>query len=76
MTRNRLLFLRRNVSGITFYLAVLYFFVLAFPKNIIKHLLKGEFEHTKAMLNGLTWHFQNNNSVIHQNKPLLSKQMQ
>jgi hypothetical protein len=74
MTRNRLLFLRRNVSGITFLLAILYFFALAYPKNFIKHLIKGEFKHTAAIINGIKWHLKNNNNNIHKNKTLFSQQ--
>ncbi len=67
LTRNRILFLRRNVEGFTFVAAITYFLVFAFPKNLLKHLLKGEKEHVISLLKGLTWHLQTNASKIHQN---------
>ena len=40
MNRNRVLFIRRNSKGITFLLAIIYFFVISLPKNTIKYLFE------------------------------------
>jgi|TARA_R110000737_G_scaffold322230_1_gene334519 GT2 family glycosyltransferase len=64
MNRNRLLFLRRNVEGITFYLAMTYFFLISFPKNTIKYLFNKA--HLFALYKGVYWNFHNHN--IHQNQ--------
>lgn len=64
LNRNRLLFLRRNVEGITFYLAMIYFFLISFPKNTIKYLFNKA--HLFALYKGVFWNFHNHN--IHQNQ--------
>ncbi len=72
MNRNRLLFLRRNVKGITFWLAMSYYFLISFPKNTIKYLFNKE--HLSALYRGVFWNFQNYN--IHKNEKLTSKSRQ
>jgi len=72
MNRNRLLFLRRNVKGITFWLAMSYYFLISFPKNTIKYLFNKE--HLSALYRGVFWNFQNYN--IHKNEKLTSKTRQ
>lgn len=72
MNRNRLLFLRRNVKGITFWLAMSYYFLISFPKNTIKYLFNKE--HLSALYRGMFWNFQNYN--IHKNEKLTSKSRQ
>ncbi|HTF81421.1 MAG TPA: glycosyltransferase family 2 protein [Cytophagales bacterium] len=61
MTRNRLLFMRRNYSGFPLVMSMLFFIFLAVPKNTIKFAMK-----SKALLSsfykGITWnltHFSN-----------------
>ena len=58
-TRNRLIYLRRNIQGITFLISLLYFMFLAFPKNILTHLFKSEFHLLKSYWRGAIWHLQN-----------------
>jgi GT2 family glycosyltransferase len=65
MNRSRLLFLRRNVSGITFPLALMYQLLVSIPKNALVFLLKGYPGHFKAYSNAVTWHI----------KHLLSKEL-
>ena len=64
INRNRLLFLRRNLNGITFLLAMIYFFLISFPKNTIKYLFNKE--HLSALYRGVFWNFSN--YKIHQNE--------
>jgi GT2 family glycosyltransferase len=59
LNRNRILYLRRNVHGFTFLLAVLYQFLVSVPKNMIMFLLKGQFKLFIAYKNALGWHFTN-----------------
>ena len=54
--RNRLLFLKRNYSGIQKLVGLIYLLLFAFPSKIIKHLLSREFQHTKALVRALLWH--------------------
>lgn len=68
ITRNRILYLRRNVSGFKFYLALLYQFLIAVPKNMLVYLLKGQFQHFISMKNAVGWHFVNAfNPEVHNN---------
>jgi len=56
LTRNRLLFTKRNIIGIQKYLAILFFLVVAVPKRFFLLLVKGEYPHAKALFYGLLWH--------------------
>lgn len=57
MNRARVLYLRRNLHGITFLIALLYQTVVAIPKNLMVYLIKGEFGHLKAYARAISWHF-------------------
>ncbi|PCI96304.1 MAG: dTDP-Rha--alpha-D-GlcNAc-pyrophosphate polyprenol alpha-3-L-rhamnosyltransferase [Flavobacteriales bacterium] len=63
MNRNRLLFLRRNTEGITFLLAMGYYFLITVPYNTFKYLFHKE--HLSALYRGFFWNFMHFN--IHQN---------
>jgi GT2 family glycosyltransferase len=66
MNRNRLLFVRRNSSGITLFLAVIYFFLIPLPKNTIKYLF--DKKHLSALYRGVAWNIRNFN--INKNQQL------
>jgi len=71
VNRNRIIFLRRNVHGLKFLMALLYQFLIAVPKNMLVYLFKGQFKHFVAYKNAIGWHFPNAfNSEIHKNKSL------
>lgn len=72
MNRSRLLYLRRNVVGITFLISVLYQLLFAFPKNILSFMLKknGK-EHLEAYFKAIYWHISHHNTPeIHFNPTL------
>lgn len=70
MSRNRWIFLRRNIKWPIFLLTSLYYFFIALPKNLIMHVLKGEFKHANTYLKGFS------KSIfikdLHSNPPLTS----
>lgn len=66
MNRNRLLFVRRNSSGITLLLAVIYFFLISLPKNTIKYLF--DQKHLSALYRGVIWNISHFN--INKNEQL------
>lgn len=66
MHRNRLLFIRRNFTGLQRWSGVLFFLLAAAPKQSIVHLLRGEINHLKAVWRGVGWHLQSQN--VHQNR--------
>jgi GT2 family glycosyltransferase len=56
MSRNRLLFLRRNVPYPAFILSALIFLFVAVPKRVLMLFLKANFSSLKAYLRGVGWH--------------------
>lgn len=61
LTRNRILFMRRNSDGIYFILGILFFSFIALPKNLLKYVLKREFKLAQAYLKGIWWNLINYN---------------
>ncbi len=59
MNRSRILYLRRNVKGFTFFVAFLYQLFIAIPKNCLTFLLKREYGHFKAYCKAIIWHTKN-----------------
>lgn len=55
LNRNRLLFIERNASGKQKIIAQLFYLFLAFPKNLVRHLLAGEKDHCRALWKALKW---------------------
>lgn len=58
LNRNRLLFIKRNARGLQKISALAFYIILAFPKNMVQHLLKGEKAHATALWKALQWHLQ------------------
>lgn len=59
MTRNRILYLRRNFSGLNFLLAVVYQIFIAIPKNATINAIKGGPKFIRAYTLGVLWHIYN-----------------
>lgn len=55
MTRNRLLFMRRNTSGLRKIFWVIFFLIFSLPKNSLTYLLQRDADHGKAFWKGLLW---------------------
>ena len=53
LTRNRLLFIKRNRQGVTRYLSYIYIIGIVIPRDITKYLLQGKFSLTIPILRGL-----------------------
>lgn len=60
INRNRILFMRRNYPFPKIIPFVLFFGLVSFPKNLITHLIKGEFQHMRALWRGVFYHFNSN----------------
>lgn len=52
MTRNRLLFARRNLGGIDRFLSIFYQMAIVIPKGVITSMMRGRLDLAKAMLRG------------------------
>ncbi len=70
MSRNRLLYLRRNVSYPTKLLTYLYYAFVAVPVNLVRYTLKREWKHLGAYVRGLVWNLSHPD--VSENKMLLS----
>jgi GT2 family glycosyltransferase len=57
MTRNRLLFARRNFKKWDRVAAMLFFTFISVPKNLATLILKGQFELIKPFFKGIIWNF-------------------
>lgn len=66
MHRNRLLFIRRNATGLQRWSGILFFLLVAAPKQSLLHLLRSEIKHLQAVWKGIFWHLQGRN--VHQNQ--------
>lgn len=71
LNRNRIVFMRRNLQGKTFYMALLYQLFVAIPKNAFKYLAKGKIKLFLAYYRAIGWHLTHLIShEIHEN-PML-----
>ena len=61
MTRNRILFLRRNVKGTQLLLSILFFIFFTIPKNSAVHIARRRFDLLRALYSGAWWHVGNGN---------------
>lgn len=55
LTRNRLLYARRNVVFFPRCISMLYFALLVVPKSLLHYLMRKEPAHAKAFLKGIIW---------------------
>jgi hypothetical protein len=63
MNRGRLIFMRRNVNGITFLLALAYMIFVSLPKNLFGFLIKKEWNLAKSYLDSFFWNLKNSNNL-------------
>ncbi|MFB6456063.1 glycosyltransferase family 2 protein [Chitinophaga sp. Hz27] len=61
LTRNRILFMRRNVRWYQLSLFLLFFAFVTIPKNTLRYLLKREKDHLRAFWKGVIWNIKNLN---------------
>lgn len=59
MTRNRLIFMRRNFTGLPYLLGIIFFFIISVPKNTISYLLQGKQNLLKSFYKGVWWNVTN-----------------
>jgi len=71
MTRNRIVFMRRNIFGKDFFIGVIYQLFVAIPKNALKFFFKGNIKMFYAYCRAIGWHMKNIfNNDIHNNPRL------
>lgn len=59
LNRSRLLYMRRNVFGLTYLVSILFQGFVSIPRNIFQFLFNGRFDLLKAYLNAVGWHLKN-----------------
>lgn len=59
MTRNRLLFMRRNFTGLPAVIGFIFFCFVSVPKNTVHYLLKRKSNLIKPFYQGIFWNFAN-----------------
>jgi GT2 family glycosyltransferase len=57
LTRNRILFMRRNVAWPAFLVFSTYFLCFTIPKNTLTFLWKGQAQHLRSFWKGIFWQF-------------------
>lgn len=57
LTRNRILFMKRNTPALSLAAFLLYFTVFTVPKNTVTLLIRGQKEHLRSFWKGILWHF-------------------
>ena len=55
LTRNRILFMRRNQSNLNLFFFSLYFGLISIPKNLFSHMIKGRFNHMRYFMLAVLW---------------------
>jgi len=71
MTRNRIIFTRRNTKGFQHYACLIFFMLFSFPKGVMMYLLKGQFKLVKAFVSGVFWNLFHHD--IYKNEGLILK---
>ncbi len=56
LTRNRMLFMKRNAYGINYVLFLVYFLLIAAPKNLLTYILSFQFSNFLAYLKAVYFH--------------------
>jgi GT2 family glycosyltransferase len=59
MTRNRVIFMRRNFSGLPFLSGILFFILFSIPKNTITYFLSGKQKLLISFYKGVSWNLTN-----------------
>ena len=54
-TRNRILYMRRNVDGFHLFVFMLFFLFFAVPKSVAGYLMRRQYLHLKLFLKGIAW---------------------
>jgi len=57
MTRNRILYLRRNAGWLSFIVAMIFFFSISFPTAIFRMIKKKEYHLLRYFVSGVLWNF-------------------
>ena len=71
LTRNRLVYMRRNIEGKDFVISLSYQISVAIGKNALMYLLKGKLKMFWAYIKAIVWNIQNMFNVEIHDNPML-----
>jgi GT2 family glycosyltransferase len=63
ISRNRILFARRNFKPLPLMISLLFQLCISIPKNMINFAIRREFDHLKAFRKAISWNLRNHNVV-------------
>ena len=63
LTRNRILFMRRNATRFHLLLFTLFLAFFTIPKNILLYCIKGDFDLARSFVKGIMWNISHNVSL-------------
>ncbi len=72
LNRNRILFMRRNRSSRQVWWFSLFLIFMTFPKNVILHLIRGEWAHARAFTQAVLWHLKSESRAAIKPLPVLT----
>jgi hypothetical protein len=55
LNRNRILFMRRNSTGIQLFCFIMFLILFTIPKNTLVYLVKGQFDQMNSFFRGILW---------------------
>lgn len=63
ISRNRIVYARRNSSGLTLLINFLYFNLISFPKAVLKYLLQGRLDLLKSSVRAIVWNLRRRTEI-------------
>jgi GT2 family glycosyltransferase len=74
IARNRILYMRRNINGLHFFISLLFQIFISIPKGYTQYILKRKFKHLAGFHKAMIWNLENLfNKKIHENEILKIK---
>ena len=64
ISRNRILFARRNFKPFSLFISLVFQALISIPKNLLKFTIKREFEHLKAFWRAVSWNLTHSSRLI------------
>ena len=68
LTRNRMLYMKRNSYGVNYFLFMFYFLLIASPKNLMSYMISFQFDNFIAYLKALGCHLRGQSQYIYKTK--------
>lgn len=65
ISRNRIVYAKRNSFGMTLIINFAYFNLISFPKALVKYLVVGKFDLMKSSVKAIVWNFKRRKEIYH-----------